>query len=107
MTRAPVDFSYAPSGWNESAAQNIAKQKGLTLVDDHWLLIRALQEYYGKAERPVLRQIKDALEESFHHNGGMKHLYRICLGGPVAKGCVLAGLEVPPGTIDTSFGSVA
>ena len=88
-------------------AHGIAKQKGLTLVEDHWLLIRALQEYYSKAERPILRQIKDALEERFHGKGGMKYLYEICPGGPVAEGCVLAGLEVPPGAIDTSFGSVA
>ena len=69
-------------------AHGIAKQKGLTLVEDHWLLIRALQEYYSKAERPILRQIKDALEERFHGKGGMKYLYEICPGGPVAEGCV-------------------
>ncbi len=102
-----LDFPYAPAGWSVSLVRNIAAQKGLMLVDDHWLLIRALQEYYGKAERPILRQIKDALEETFHHKGGMKYLYRICPGGPVAEGCVLAGLEIPPGAVDKSFGSVA
>ncbi len=107
MTDPQLDFPYAPAGWSASTARRIAEGKGIVLVEDHWLLIRALQEYYGKAERPVLRQIKDALEESFHRKGGMKYLYQICPGGPVAEGCTLAGLEVPPGAIDKSFGSVA
>ena len=55
----------------------------------------------------MLRQIKDALEEKFHRKGGMKYLYRICTGGTVEQGCVLAGLVVPPGAIDKSCGSVA
>ena len=101
------EFPHAPRGWTAARAREIAAQKGLELSADHWLLIRALQEYYRKAERPSLRQIKDALEESFHRKGGMKHLYRICPGGPVAQGCVLAGLEIPPGAVDKSFGSVA
>lgn len=102
-----LDFPHAPGGWSVAVARRVAAENGLTLGDDHWRLIRALQEYYGKAQRPVLRQIKDALEESFHQQGGMKYLYEICPGGPVAQGCLLAGLEVPPGAVDKSFGSVA
>ncbi len=56
---------------------------------------------------PKLRQIKDALEEKFHSRGGMKYLYQIIPGGPVAEGCRLAGLNVPAGSIDKSFGSAA
>ena len=58
------------------------------------------------AERPTLREISDALEESFHAKGGMKYLYQIMPGGPVAQGCKLAGLQVPAGAVDKSFGSV-
>ena len=110
MTRRdqqPFHFPNAPDGWDPAGARRIAGENGLTLTPDHWRLIGALQEYYRKAERPVLRQIKDALEEHFHHKGGMKYLYEICPGGPVAQGCLLAGLEVPPGAVDKSFGSVA
>ena len=107
MSTENFDFPNAPRGWSSADASRIADERGLVLSADHWLLIRALQEYYAKAERPVLRQIKDALEENFHRKGGMKYLYEICPGGPVAEGCVLAGLEVPPGAVDKSFGSVA
>ena len=100
-------FSNAPPGWTVESALAIAEKEDLEMTQDHWELIAALHEYYSKASRPVLRQIKDALDERFHTRGGMKYLYEICPGGPVAQGCRLAGLEVPPGAIDKSFGSVA
>lgn len=100
-------FPHAPSGWDKSVATTVASEDGIELTDDHWQLVHALQEYYHKAERPHLREIKDALEESFHSKGGMKYLYQIMPGGPVAQGCKLAGLDIPAGAVDKSFGSVA
>ncbi len=103
----PDSFPHAPADWSTSVAEAVASEDGLELTDDHWQLIHDLQEYYDKAERPNLREIKDALEESFHSKGGMKYLYQIIPGGPVAQGCKLAGLDIPAGAIDKSFGSVA
>ena len=100
-------FPHAPKGWQPDDAKALANELGISLTDHHWELIRALQEYYSKVEFPHLRQIKDALEEKFHHCGGMRYLYEILPGGPVAQGCRLAGLNVPAGAIDRSFGSVA
>jgi tRNA 2-thiouridine synthesizing protein E len=100
-------YPYAPSDWDVSIAESIAREEGIELCDDHWQLVRALQEYYSKSERPNLRQITDALEENFHSKGGMKYLHQIIPDGPVAKGCRLAGLEVPAGCVDPSFGSAA
>ena len=100
-------FPHAPSDWSVASAEAVASEDGIELNEDHWELVRALQEYYDKAERPHLREITDALEESFHSKGGMKYLYQIIKGGPVAQGCRLAGLPVPAGAVDKSFGSVA
>ena len=100
-------FPNAPKDWSLNAAKETADANGVKLSDDHWDLIRALQEYYRKVEFPHMRQIKDALEEKFHSRGGMKYLYQIIPGGPVAEGCRLAGLNVPAGAVDRSFGSVA
>ena len=100
-------FPNAPVDWDIQKAEETAKIDGVNLNNDHWDLIRALQEYYGKVEFPKLRQVKDALEEKFHSRGGMKYLYQIIPGGPVAQGCRLAGLDVPAGAIDKSFGSAA
>ena len=107
MNISSESFPNAPADWDINTAKNIASTDGVTLSDDHWDLIRALQEYYCKVEFPHLRQIKDALEEKFHSRGGMKYLYQIIPAGPVAEGCRLAGLNVPAGAIDKSFGSTA
>jgi tRNA 2-thiouridine synthesizing protein E len=107
MELTPDSFPNAPKNWDLNMARETAKTDGVKLSDDHWDLIRALQEYYQKVEFPHMRQIKDALEEKFHSRGGMKYLYQIIPGGPVAEGCKLAGLNIPAGAVDLSFGSVA
>ena len=54
-----------------------------------------------------LRELHDALDEKFHRQGGIRHLYRLFPGGPVAQGCRIAGLKAPAGATDKGFGSVA
>jgi len=100
-------FPNAPVGWSIQDAESVAKSDGFSMTDDHWELVVALQEYYHKVEHPKLRQVKDALDEKFHSQGGLKYLHQVIPSGPVAEGCKLAGLNVPPGTVDKSFGSVA
>lgn len=103
-------FPHAAEGWTPAAALEAARQEGLEIGEDHWEVLRALQEYYAKHAQTAavnLRELHDALDEKFHYKGGLKHLYRLFPGGPVAQGCRLAGLAVPAGAIDKGFGSVA
>lgn len=102
------NFPHAPEGWTREAAVETAQRENLTLTDEHWDVVRALQEYFAKhTEPPInLRELHDALDERFHTRGGLKHLYQILPGGPVAQGCRLAGLKAPAGAEDKSFGSV-
>ena len=101
-------FPNAPAGWKADDAQRVASEDGLELSEDHWRLVRNLQAYFDRhADSTIsIRELKDALEEAFHQQGGIRYLHRLCPGGPVAQGCRLAGLAVPPGAIDPSFGSV-
>ena len=103
------EFPHAPEGWTPAAAVETARQEGLELGEDHWEALRALQEYYARHEATTvnLRELHDALDEKFHRQGGIKHLYQLFPGGPVAQGCRIAGLKVPAGAIDKGFGSVA
>ena len=100
------DFPDAPAGWTRASAEATAAAEGVDLTDDHWGVIRALQRFYAGGEAPSVRTIHDALGERFHAQGGLKHLYGIFPGGPVAQGCRLAGLQPPAGAVDQSFGSV-
>jgi tRNA 2-thiouridine synthesizing protein E len=102
-------FPHAPEGWTPAAAIELAKMEGLTLGDEHWEALRGLQEYCAKHEPNAinLREMHDALDERFHGAGGIRHLYMLFPGGPVAQGCRIAGLGVPVGAVDRGFGSVA
>lgn len=102
-------FPHAPAGWTRETALAAARSENLELGDDHWEALRALQAYYARhGDTGIqLRTLHDALDEKFHARGGIRQLYRLFPGGPVAQGCRLAGLKPPAGATDKGFGSVA
>ena len=100
------NFPNAPAGWSKAVAEQTAKEEGIALGEDHWQALRAMQEYYAKAETPRVRELPDALDEKFHASGGVKYVYQLFPGGPVVQGSRMAGLQPPAGSIDRSFGSV-
>jgi len=105
----PASFPHAPAGWAPEAAVEAARQEGLELAADHWVVLQALQEYSARHGPTAinLRELHDALDERFHRQGGIRHLYMLFPAGPIAQGCRLAGLKVPAGAVDRGFGSVA
>lgn len=100
-------FPYAPVEWTHQNAERMAEIEGLVLSEDHWEVVRSLQEFYARHDAPMInvRKLHDALEEHFHHEGGLKHLYELFPRGPIAQGCLLAGLQPPAGAQDQGFGS--
>jgi tRNA 2-thiouridine synthesizing protein E len=102
------EFPHAAEDWSREQAANVAREEGIELDDVHWQVIRALQEFYAKNDEHHInkRELHDALDEKFHPRGGMKFLYKVLPGGPVAQGCRLAGLAPPSGATDKGFGSV-
>lgn len=100
-------FPDAPTDWSVNFAKEEAARQGLKLNKTHVEVIKALQQYFARHQQSVnLRELHDALDERFHAKGGLKYLYELLPGGPVVQGCELAGLEVPPGAKDLSYGSV-
>jgi TusE/DsrC/DsvC family sulfur relay protein len=100
-------FRDAPDGWTPDHARTLGAAAGLELTDDHWEVIRVLQGCYKDEPLPRIRLLRDALEARFGSKGGMKYLFAVLPGGPIAQGCTLAGLKPPHGARDLSFGSVA
>ena len=101
-------FPFAPEGWTPETAISTASHEGLVLNDEHLDVIRILQGYFSTHDEPAFhgRELHDALEEYFHSRGGLRYLYELLPGGPVAQGCRLAGLEQPAGSEEPGFGSV-
>ena len=106
-TKPIPGFPHAPFDWSRQQAEEVAKTEGLTLTETHWEVVRALQELCSQnAERALnARDLHDALDEHFHAEGGIKYLYTLFPKGPLAQGCLLAGLQAPAGTQDRGFGS--
>jgi tRNA 2-thiouridine synthesizing protein E len=108
--QANAEFPFAPRNWTRGEAEKVAKAEGITLSEEHWEAVRALQSYFAKHDddRTInMRELHDALDEHFHSSGGIKRLYLLFPGGPIAQGCRIAGLKAPFLATDTSFGSVA
>jgi len=101
------DFPNAPSGWTLAKANSSAAALGIVMGPDHWDIIICLQEYFARNTVVNRRELNDALDEFFNQHGGLKQLYRLFPGGPVAQGCEIAGLALPAGTVDKSFGSTS
>jgi TusE/DsrC/DsvC family sulfur relay protein len=101
------DFRDAPEGWTRAYARKLAAEAGVNLTEDHWEVIRVLQGCYKDEVSPRIRLLHDALNARFAGKGGMKYLFGILPGGPIAQGCALAGLKPPAGAKSSSFGSVA
>ncbi|OZA14850.1 MAG: hypothetical protein B7X94_00315 [Hydrogenophilales bacterium 17-62-8] len=92
-------------GWTEAQAIAMAKQDGLELSDDHLAIIRYLRDCYADHGGTLNAHIlAHTLEEEFAGAGGHTHLYKLFPLGPVAQAMRYAGLPMPPGTRDSSFG---
>lgn len=100
-------FPHAPSDWSREQAGEVAQTEGLELTETHWEVVRALQELCSQNAEPALnaRDLHDALDEHFHAQGGIKYLYQLFPKGPLAQGCLLAGVEPPAGARDQGMGS--
>lgn len=92
--------------WTERKAIEMAKRDGLELTDDHLAIIRYLRDCYADHGDTVnARILTKTLEEEFAGLGGNKVLYNLFPHGPIESASRYAGLPMPPGTRDPSFGS--
>lgn len=92
--------------WSEAQAKAQAEAEGLELGEEHWAVIYFLRERFiqhGQAKSG--RHVLDALEQKFAVSGGKRHLYQLFPNGPLSQGSRLAGLPLPPYSIDPSFGT--
>lgn len=97
---------YELEPWSEAMAIEMARRDGIALNDDHLGIIRYLRDCYADHGGTVsARMLMQALEEEFAGPGGHRYLYTLFPMGPIAQASRYAGLPLPPGTRDPSFGS--
>jgi tRNA 2-thiouridine synthesizing protein E len=103
------DFPNAPVGWTKKEAARIAADLGIEMTDEHWDVVRALQDYYEAHENDVVihaHEVMQYLEDRFKDRGGRKKLYLLFPKGPITEGSLVAGVKPAEGSVDPSFGSV-
>jgi len=92
--------------WAEEMVIEMARRDGLELSDDHLAIIRYLRDGYADHGGTInARMLMKTLEEEFAGLGGHRFLYSLFPRGPIATASRYAGLPLPPGTRDPSFGS--
>ncbi|NCS64780.1 MAG: hypothetical protein COS39_02730 [Hydrogenophilales bacterium CG03_land_8_20_14_0_80_62_28] len=104
--RESGEFAMDLEPWSEERALQLARSEGLDLNKKHMAVLRWLRDRYaecGPTENG--RALSHAMEENFMTEGGLKYLYRLFPQGPVYQGCHFAGVPLPPGSLDQSFGS--
>lgn len=93
--------------WSPRIASRLAEMDGMTLEEAHWEFIYCLREKFrdlGPAW--TARQLTREFERDYADLGGSRYLYQLFPRGPLMQGCRLAGLPLPQGTVNPSFGSV-
>lgn len=95
------------SDWSREQGEHLAAEEGIDMTQEHWKVVEFLRNHYAE-HGPMSsgRKLAEALDEAFADSGGGARLHKLFPEGPVSQGCRIAGLPLPPGTENESFGSV-
>lgn len=105
--RDPAGHLAGLARWSPRIAHRLAESEGLTLSEDHWQVIYCLRERFWETGPDwTARRVTREMARDFAPFGGLRYLYALFPQGPLAQGCRLAGLPLPHGTVNRSFGSV-
>lgn len=92
--------------WSSVEASDLAHEEGLTLTQEHLTVLKALRAFYFRKGPVTARAILAHMENLVADQGGKRYLYQLFPGGPVRQACHIAGLPIPSGSSNPSFGSV-
>lgn len=97
---APTDdqgYLVDPADWNEQVAEEFARQEGIVLSEEHWVVIRFVRAYYERHQiaadaRHVIRHLAEHLGP---RSTGRNDLFRLFPYGYVKQACRIAGMRKP------------
>ncbi|EAR59675.1 TusE/DsrC/DsvC family sulfur relay protein [Neptuniibacter caesariensis] len=83
--------------WNESVADQIATDEGLSLTPEHWELIHLIREFYATYQlSPAMRPLIKAVKLKYGADKGKSiYLMKLFPGSPAKLLAKIAGLPKP------------
>jgi len=95
-----VDFEgylVDPSQWTERVAEELARQEGIVLSEEHWVVIRFIREYYEQHHiAPDARHVmKHLAATKGAGKAGRNDLFVLFPYGYVKQACKIAGMRKP------------
>ncbi len=106
LEQDPAGNMLALGEWSEDIAGKTAAALGITLTPEHWEVVNYLRDHYRlHGPESHARHLLQPLEERFARKGGRKYLYLLFPGGVVTQASKIAGLPLPPDSVDPSFGT--
>ncbi len=90
----PEGYLFEPEDWTEEVAEEFAKQEDIALVDEHWLAIRFMRQYYN--DRRVAPDVRHVMKHLKNESGaGRNRIFELFPYGYVKQACKIAGMKRP------------
>lgn len=82
-----------PADWNEAVAEQLAREEGLTLTDEHWAVIRFVRRWHD--EHGVAPSGRDVTAFMKGQGASRNRLFELFPYGYVQQTCKIAGMLKP------------
>lgn len=83
-----------PSQWDEALAASLAQAEGITLTDDHWLVLRFMRQWLD--EHQLIPDARHVMKHLTQQTGaGRNRLFELFPYGYVQQACKIAGMKRP------------
>lgn len=83
-----------PAEWSEELARQLAAAEGLTLTDEHWLVIGFMRQWLDEHQLiPDARHVMKHLTQTT--GAGRNRLFELFPYGYVQQACKIAGMRRP------------
>lgn len=83
-----------PAQWDEQTAQTLAAAEGVTLTEEHWLVLRFMRQWLDDHQvAPDARHVMKHLTRTT--GAGRNRLFELFPYGYVQQACKIAGMKRP------------
>ena len=94
LTTDAEGYLVDPSEWTEGFAKEVARREGITLVDEHWKVIRFMRGWLEEnGVAPDARHVMKFLTGD--REAGRRRLFELFPYGYVKQACKIAGMKKP------------